>query len=93
MQNAVEFQYFRSVPGKVVSRCGTTEFVGVRRVAGGWEWSDQIVAIPQSHLTRYMREYKRAVADGALIPATKADWEKQEGLDVAAVKAERGKSK
>ena len=75
MQNAVEFAYFRAVPGKVVARFGTKEFVGARRVADGWLWSNHIIALPKSHVARYMREYKRAVSEGALVECTKSDWE------------------
>jgi hypothetical protein len=62
--------FISSVPGHVVNRygAGPSSYIGARRLReGGWEWSPEIIeAITPEELTRYRREYTRAIAQKAL---------------------------
>jgi hypothetical protein len=74
------FRYFSCVVGKVVPRHGTDTMIGVRpSKKTGWEWfPKEIVRIPKDECTRYLREYRRAFKEGALVEHTKKDYEKAE---------------
>jgi hypothetical protein len=76
----IKFRHFRSVEGKVVPRHGTSVFIGARRdKEHGWVWdTETIVRVPETEYTRYLREYRRALNEGALVECTKADFDKQE---------------
>lgn len=71
------YRYFSSVEGHVVGRFGSTSFIGVRRGPDGWVWvTDDVYRIPIIEINRYVREYKRALADGSLKEVTKADFDR-----------------
>ena len=74
------FKFFRSVEGKVVPRYGTATFIGVLRDnKQGWVWDTAtVVRVPEYEVTRYMREYRRALADGALVECSSADYDAQQ---------------
>lgn len=71
------FRYFRSVEGKVVPRYGTATYIGVQRdQKQGWIWdTSAIILVPEYETTRYLKEYRRALADGALVECSRADFE------------------
>lgn len=75
-----EFIYFKSVPGRLVTRFGTRTLIGAEIIGSKVErekrlpmtqtdikWSDEPVAIPMSEYSRYRREYNRCVREGSLI--------------------------
>ena len=77
-----EFIYFKSLPGKLVTRFGTKSLIGAEIVPTKVEksgrfpqteteikWSDDIVAIPMVEYGRYRREYARCIREGALVKA------------------------
>jgi len=84
-----EFIYFKSVPGKLVTRFGSSTYIGaeVQRSEpkqGRFPqsettivWSDEPVAIPKAEYDRYRREYARCVGEGSLVkvPAPKVSKE------------------
>ena|GEM_PF-2634085 len=73
------FRYFRSVEGMIVPRYGTTTFIGAKRdKTVGWVWDTaRVVRIPESETVRYMKEYRRALADGAMVECLRADYDAQ----------------
>jgi hypothetical protein len=73
------FRYFKSVEGMVVPRYGTATFIGVKRdKTVGWVWDTaRVVRIPESETVRYMKEYRRALADGAMVECLRADYDAQ----------------
>jgi hypothetical protein len=71
----IKFKYFSCKAGHAVARFGTNSFVGSIRTKSGFKWNEaQVVAIPESEIIRYGREYKRVIKDGALIPRTEIDY-------------------
>lgn len=62
-----DFRYFRSVPGAAVLRYGTRSYIGCVRTMTGFVWTDEVIAIPALECRRFVREYRRALADKALI--------------------------
>ena len=76
----ITFKFFRSVEGKVVPRYGTATFIGaLRDNKQGWVWdTTTVVRVPEYEVTRYMREYRRALADGALVECSSADYDAQQ---------------
>lgn len=74
------FRYFRSIEGMVVPRYGTATFIGVQRdQKQGWIWdTNAIIRVPEYETTRYGKEYRRALADGALVECSKAEFDAQE---------------
>ena len=73
----ITFRYFRSVEGMVVPRYGTATFIGVQRdQKQGWIWdTSTIIRVPEYETTRYLKEYRRALADGALVECTRQDFD------------------
>lgn len=71
--------FVRAVQGKMVRRYGTTKSFGVTVEKGVPTWDTQaIFFIPEAEALRYRKEYKRACAAGALVPATRQAWEAQQ---------------
>lgn len=81
-----EFIYFKSVPGKLVTRFGTGTLIGAEIVPTKVEkngrfpqtetevkWSDDPVAIPQAEYGRFRREYARCIRDGSLVEVKAED--------------------
>lgn len=72
----IKFKYFSCKKGHVVPRFGTSSYIGTTRQVGGFTWDEsKIVAIPESEFTKYLREYRRAIKDGALIKRKESDYE------------------
>ena len=88
----ITFRYFRSVAGMVVPRYGTVSFIGAMRdKVQGWVWdTDLVVRIPEFETTRYLREYRRALADGALVECSQADFEALEKTESEPTSVVRG---
>lgn len=74
---AVKYRYFRSVEGRgVVRRFGTRSYVGVRRVPGGFEYSQTPDAMPESEYLRHKKAYDRAIKQGCLVEVPVAEAER-----------------
>ena len=73
------FRYFKSVEGMIVPRYGTSTFIGAKRdKTVGWIWdTTRVVRIPESETVRYMKEYRRALADGAMVECSRTDYDAQ----------------
>jgi len=81
-----DFVYVSCVPEKgAVARYGSgdgahkNELIGARfdpDVQALRFFPEQVVAIPTSEFVRYRKEYRRALADGALKQRTKSDFDK-----------------
>lgn len=73
-------RFVSSVPGHLVTRYGSSEYVGARRDPKTRELSWQpeaVVALTQHELDRFSREYDRALKDGALVARTAAEYDEQ----------------
>jgi hypothetical protein len=79
----ITFRYFRSVEGKVVPRYGTATYIGAQRDQKmGWVWdTSAVVRIPEYEVERFAREYRRALAEGAIIECARADYDAKEKSD------------
>lgn len=97
-----EFKYVSAVEGKAVARYGSGTATRSNMVIGGVQRADgyeidpkAVVRIPLAEWTRYGKEYARALANKALKPRTKEDYdawvkaeEKRVDDEAAKVKAE-----
>ena len=75
-----EFVYVHSVEGHLVHRFGTDVAIGATRTRlpdgspGPYAWDEgEVVALPAAHWGRYLKEYNRLVAGGALVVVEKKD--------------------
>jgi hypothetical protein len=86
MADAPQFGlYVRSVPGHVVQRYGTAEFIGATRrpltktqkIDGEspFEWNDRIVPLTVAFCRRYARELDEHLREKQLTKATREEWE------------------
>lgn len=77
-----EFQYVSSVKGHLVTRFPSlrspvAQYIGATRKGKEIVWDETVVvAIPAKEWQQYRREYRRAIADGALKSRTAEDFEK-----------------
>lgn len=75
----IEFRYFKSVEGHIVPRYGTQTYIGARiDKAEGWVWTEDVKRIPTTEVTRYLREYNRALKDGAIVEVKRSDYDAQQ---------------
>lgn len=74
--------FVSSVPGHLVSRYGSAsasranELLGAERTVDGevvWH-TDAVLVVSEAELARFSREYRRAIATGALRERTEADY-------------------
>ena len=93
-----EFVYVSAVKGHLVNRFPslrqpTAQYIGAARKGKKITWDeDQVVAIPEQEWRKYRREYRRAVADGALKERSKADFDAWQAKRKASDEEDRAKA-
>jgi hypothetical protein len=62
-------RYFRCEKGHVVPRWGVPgNYIGAHKAPGGFVFhDDEVVAIPESEIRKYWREYNRSIKDKSWI--------------------------
>lgn len=72
-----KMHYFRSIQGHACRRFGSEAFIGCTRGPKGFTWNtDAVVAIPESEMLRYRKDYNSYIRHGDLKRATKSDYDK-----------------
>jgi len=70
----MSFRYYSPVEGRVVPRFGTQTFIGASRSPSGFVINTvAVIAIPESEVAKFPKEYRNAISRGDLVAKTKAD--------------------
>jgi hypothetical protein len=97
MSDAPTDLYVSAVRGHIVSRPGSSVAIGVTRdpqEPSEITWDHELVVkIPEAEHRAFLREYSRAIREGALKVKTRADFESCHQKREAAVKADADKAK
>lgn len=71
-----KMHYFSAVEGRAFRRPGTPSFIGATRTATGFKFNTEaVVAIPETEMLPYRKDYNSAVKYGDLKRRTKADYD------------------
>lgn len=72
----VKMRYFSPKKGHAVTRYGTDSTIGATRTPNGYEINESaVVAIPDSEVRRYFKEYKSHLDSGSLTERKVEDYE------------------
>lgn len=87
--------FVSSVEGSPVTRYGSSVLIGAERNPDEPRkivyHPDAVIAIPHDEAQRYAREYRRLIAEGALVERTADDWRSQQASEGGAPRVTKAK--